>query len=68
MKRIIGALAATFVIMGTPILACLSFVLEWQRIFRVMYSALFVLVAMVVACVAWERSEDVGKSDTDSNR
>lgn len=54
----IGVLVVSFVIVGLPVLSCLSFVLDWHVFIRFMLLCAVLLDALLVACGVYERSLD----------
>lgn len=57
-EHIIFAFVTAFAILGLPILTCLSFVLEWDSVFRVAFIAILLLEVVFVAIEVWERIEE----------
>lgn len=56
--KIVGALVIAVVILGLPVLACLSFVLKWDPFFCVMLLIAITGEIAIVAAAVLERSED----------
>lgn len=54
----IGTIVITIVILGLPILTCLSFVFEWYGFIRLVLITAISLEAVFVANEILERSED----------
>lgn len=56
--KIIGTIVMTLVILGLPVLTCLSFVLKWDGLISIILVMIVVIEAVLVAGEIWERSED----------
>lgn len=56
--KAIGTIIVTIAILGLPVLTCLSFVLEWNFIFRVMLVVLVAIEAIFTYGEVCERSKD----------
>jgi len=56
--KTIGTIIVTLAILGLPVLTCLSFVLEWNFVLRVMLCMLVVIEAIFTYAEVYERSEE----------
>lgn len=56
--KIIGTIVVTLAILGLPVLTCLSFVLEWYALFKLVLITAVVIEALLVYAEVYDKSEE----------